>query len=142
MKKIIYYLLLITLFVSNQFVFAKKLDNPVLILSSKNLSEINETDNYFEDKSVYNVNERIYFSIYHPKGFKSDFIKYQIVKQDDKAHFGGYTRIRNKTVRLKDRNYYSDYIYLTEAGKYFIQIFDITNLHQWVVIGAFLVKNE
>ena len=35
-------------------------------------------------------------------------------------------------------NYY-DYFILYEAGKYYLQIFDIENLNQWIVIGEFRV---
>ena len=70
---------------------------------------------------------------------RSDYIKYQIVKQDDNAHVAGYTRIRNITCRVKNKNYYSDYFILFEEGKYFLQVFDIQNLHQWLVIGGFRV---
>ncbi len=93
-------------------------------------------------KNVFPVNSRIYFAISNPKGFKSDYIKYQIVKQDDKAHIGGLTRIRNVTCRLKNKNSYFDYFLLGEAGVYYIQIFDITNLQQWVAIERFKVVSE
>ena len=88
---------------------------------------------------VFRVNDKIYFEIINPKGFKSDYIKYQIIKQDDNAHFGGYTRIMNRTVKVKSKNSYCDYFVLSQKGKYFIQVFDIENLHQWLAIGSFLV---
>jgi hypothetical protein len=47
--------------------------------------------------------------VYNPQGFKSDYIKYQVFKQDDKAHIGGYSRIRNITKKLNNKNYYIDY---------------------------------
>ena len=88
---------------------------------------------------VFKTNERIYFQINVPKGFKSQYIKYQIVKQDDNAHMGGYTRIRNITVKVNSKHSYSDYFVLSQKGKYYIQVFDIENLQQWLAIGSFLV---
>lgn len=88
---------------------------------------------------VFKTGEKIYFQIIVPKGFKSDFIKYQIVKQDDNAHTGGYTRIKNITVKVKSKYDYTDYFVISQKGKYFIQVFDIENLHQWLAIGSFLV---
>ena len=117
-------------------------EKPILIITDKNPKGEFGYDEKIINYEVFKKNQRIYFLIYNPKGFESNFIKYQIVKQDDKAHVGGYTRIRNITKRINDKYYYSDYIVLSEAGKYYLQIFDITNLHQWLAIGAFGVKDE
>ena len=95
-----------------------------------------------DGKVFFKVNSRIYFSVSNPAGFKSDYIKYQVVKQEDNAHVGGYTRVRNVTCRVRNKNNYTDYFVLSEKGKYFIQVFDITNLQQWIVIGGFQVIDE
>ena len=55
---------------------------------------------FIKSFDVFGINKRIYFLIYTPEGFKSDYIKYQIVKQDDNAHVGGYSRVRNITRRV------------------------------------------
>lgn len=136
MKKIISIVFILLLTCSAAFCWGKKAKS-VLILSDspENLLKLNA-------KNVFNTNSRIYFAISNPKGFKSDYIKYQIVKQDDKAHIGGFSRVRNVTCRLKDKNSYVDYFLLSEAGIYYIQIFDITNLQQWVAIERFQVVLE
>lgn len=129
-------------FLNNQAFAFKKKEKPVLILSSRNfIGEIN-LDERLKEKSVFKTNERIYFYLYNPLGFKSNYIKYQIVKQDDNAHVGGYTRIRNLTRRVSDKFNYCDYFVLSQKGKYIIQIFDIENLHQWITFGNFLVVEE
>ena len=92
-----------------------------------------------KQQNIFHIGEKIYFLAYTPEGFKSDYIKYQLVKQADEAHVGGYSRVRNVTCRIRNKNYYSDYFILYEAGKYYLQVFDIQNLHQWVVIGEFRV---
>ena len=81
----------------------------------------------------------IYFFIYVPEGFESQYIKYQIVKQDDKAHIGGYTRIFNYLKKVSNKHTYSDYFTLSQAGKYYIQVYNITNLHRWIALGRFNV---
>ena len=144
MKKIIIYnfifLFLFSLF-TPAFALFKKKEKPILYLSSYNpKAESNYAPE--KEKSVFKTKERIYFSLYYPEGFKSDFIKVQVIKQDDKAHVMGYSRISNKTKRVQNRKEYTDYIFIQEAGKYFIQIFDITNLHRPVVHGGFRVVNE
>ena len=122
--------------------FGKKKVKTDLILSHVNpliydsFDEKIQTDRYFKKGS------RIYFLIQNPNGFKSEYLKYQIVKQDEKANFGGYTRIKNQTVKLKDKYYFSDYFVLHEAGRYYLQVFDITDLNHWLNLEGFMVIDE
>ena len=95
-----------------------------------------------ETHDVFKIGQRIYFLVYTQDGFKSNYIKYQIIKQENNAHIGGYSRIRNVIKRVSDKNYYIDYFTLSESGKYAIQIFDIENLHHWITYAHFLVENE
>lgn len=144
MKKIILILLIFSFFVLNlsarAALFQKKTkEKPYIILSASDLRGQKSYNPEAQKMSVFEINKRIYFYVYNPKGFETDYIRYQIVKQDDNAHEMGYNRIRNITRRLKDKYSYSDYFVLSQKGKYAIQIFDITNLHQWVAIGAFNV---
>ncbi len=142
MKKILPIFLIIFLIISNcVFAFGKK-QKPVIFLTATDPSLITTFDETIEQVNVFKVGDKIYFTIYTPDGFKSDYIKYQIVKQDDKAHIGGYTRIRNITRRITNKNSYSDYFTLSQTGKYYIQVFDIQNLHQWLAIGAFQVVDK
>ena len=143
MKKLIYLLLFIVLISLTSYAgIFKKNPKPVLYLTSYDPRTITSYDEKIEPVNVFRKGDRIYFSVYTKKGFESDFIKYQVVKQDDKAHIGGYSRVMNKTVRVSNKNYYVDYIVINSAGKYFIQIFNITNLQQWIVMGAFAVLDE
>lgn len=123
------------------FSFRKKKEKPYIVLSS---ADLNNEENLKKAtlNSVFKINERIYFYVYTPDGFKSDYIKYQIVKQDDNAHVQGFTRIRNITKRVKNKNKFVDYVVLSQKGKYFIQVFDIENLHQWIAIAGFLVVDD
>ena len=121
------------------FCFGRKKAKPTLYLANSEIGLINSQNGKENFPWVFRKDEKIYFQILNPKGFKSDYIKYQIIKQDDNAHIGGYTRIRNITVKVKNKNNYEDYFVLSEKGKYYIQIFDIENLQQWLAIGSFLV---
>ena len=139
---VIYILIFFTLSSSSFAFFGKKKAKPILLLSSTN-PQVNKISNKpLENSSVFKKNERIYFLVYTEQGFKSNYIKYQIIKQDDKAHIGGYSRIRNVTTRVKDKNTYVDYFVLKESGKYIIQIFDIENLQHWIALGEFRVQDE
>ena len=142
MKKIILFIFLI-LFCFQAVTCAalfKKKQKPVLILSPYDPREIKYGE-MPQEISMFKTGSRIYFMIYVPDGFKSDYIKYQIVKQDDKAHVGGFTRERNVTIKVKDKNSHVDYFVMNSAGKYFIQIFDIVDVHHWLAIGAFRVSD-
>ncbi len=138
MKKVLLILFLMFILVNPSFAWGKKPKNLLYFGHSEGEIEKAVIDN-IENKNVFKIGEKIYFLTYVPEGFKSDYIKYQIVKLDDNAHVAGYTRIRNITCRVKNKNYYSDYFILFEEGKYFLQVFDIRNLHQWLVIGGFRV---
>ena len=141
MKKFLIHLFLIFIIsscCSSANAFFHKKEKPQLFLSSYDPKETSY-EQKIENYSVFRVNSRIYFLIYSKEGFKSEYLKYQIVHQDDNAHEGGYNRIKNETVKTKDKHVYVDYFIITTPGKYFIQVFDITNLHQWLAIGAFRV---
>ena len=143
MKKLVYvFTLLIFLSISYCKAGLFRKEQPSLFLTPYDPRIQTGYDNKIEPINVFRVGDRIYFSVYTKKGFKSDYIKYQIVKQDDNAHIGGYSRVANKTVRVSNKNYYIDYFVINSKGKYFIQIFDIENLQQWIVMGAFAVFDE
>jgi len=142
MRKILILLILAFLTNPSYAFFWNKKEKPSLFLSPNDPRVDINFEKTLENHSVFKLKDRIYFLVYNPEGFKSDYIKYQIIKQDDKAHVGGYTRVRGITKRLNNKNYYIDYFVLSEAGKYGLQIFDITNLHQWVAFGHFRVIDE
>ncbi|MBQ9149787.1 hypothetical protein IJX73_02540 [bacterium] len=143
MIRVFILLLLTVLLAPSSFgFFWNKKEKPSLFLSPNDPRAEIAYELPLVNHAVFKKLDRIYFLVYVPEGFKSDYIKYQIVKQDDKAHVGGYTRIRNKTCRVSDKNYYIDYFVIQEAGKYIIQIFDIENLHQWITFGHFRVVDE
>ena len=143
MKKISIFLFLILFLGANCLVFGafSKKEKASIVFSSVPVEEMGEFGFEHQD-SVFKLNSRIYFCVQNPKGFESDYIRYQLVKQDDNAHIGGLTRVRNIVKRINSKNSYCDYLYLTQKGKYYLQVFDITNLHQWLAIGKFLVVDE
>lgn len=142
MKKLLIIFLLFVFALPCFAFLGKKKEKPLLLFSSINPQISIGFDETIKNEDVFQVGKRIYFLVYVPEGFESEYIKYQIIKQDDKAHIGGYSRVGAAVKRIKDKNYYIDYIVLSQAGKYALQIFDITNLHHWIVYGHFVVINE
>lgn len=141
-KKILIIVILFLLMSSSYAAFWKKKEKPSLFLSSDNPKIKIISQEALSDESIFKKQSRIYFLVYVPEGFNSDYIKYQIIKQDDKAHVGGYSRIRNKVCKVKDKNYYTDYFVIQDAGKYVLQIFNIENQHHWITYGHFRVVDE
>lgn len=141
-KKILITLISLLLLSPSYGAFWKKKEKPSLFLSSTDPKIKIMAQEALPDESIFKKKTRIYFLIYTPEGFSSDYIKYQIIKQDDKAHVGGYSRIRNKVCKVKDKNYYTDYFVIQDAGKYVLQIFNIENQHHWITYGHFRVIDE
>lgn len=139
MKKIVISFLAFIIAAIPCYSLGRKNNKAVLYMAENQNLLIDSMSNKAQFDWVFKINSKIYFQINSPKGFKSDYIKLQIVKQDDNAHVGGYTRIKNKTVRVQSKYSYGDYFIISQKGKYFIQIFDIENLQQWLAIGSFLV---
>ena len=117
-------------------------DRAVLYLTPYNPFENLGYDTKLESVNAFAIGKRIYFTIYAKNGFESDYIVYQVVKQDDNAHIGGYTKIKNATVRVNNKNFYCDYFVLHQKGKYYIQVFDLADTNHWLAIGEFVVVEE
>ena len=85
MKKVFLVVILSLLVSGICFAWGKK-QKPLLYLGNS-LEEIEKSILNSSDKNnVFLTGNKIFFLVYTPFGFKSDYIKYQIVKQDDNAH--------------------------------------------------------
>ena len=143
MKKLISVLFLILILcLSPAFAFKKKKARTSLILSKVNPLFYDSYDTKIQEDRYFQKGKPVYFLIQNPSGFKSDYLKFQIIKHDDNAHIGGYSRIKNQTVRIKNKGYYCDYFVLHEKGKYYLQIFDITDTNHWLNMEGFMIIDE
>ena len=72
----------------------------------------------------YSTQQRIYYALVSPDGFKYPGIRLQISKQDDKTSNWGFSIIQSRdfTVDLA-KNSYSDYVYIQKPGHYILQFF-------------------
>ena len=102
-KKIIILFIILSLTTVAEAAFWKKKEKASLFLSANDPRVLINGETVLKNDSVFSKNRKIYFLVHNPEGFKSDYIKYQIIKQDDKAHIGGYTRIRNVNKRVKNK---------------------------------------
>ena len=142
MKKILFSFFTVVLLFSACYGWGKKKLPTTLILSSVNPLVYDMFDEKIQTTRYFTKGSRIYFLIQNPNGFKSDYIRYQIVKQNDNAHIGGYTRVKNQTAKVKDKYYFSDYFVLYQTGKYYLQVFDITDTNHWLNLEGFAVIDE
>lgn len=96
---------------------------------------LNTSVNFYKD-------ERIYYVFISEKPLKSDYIRVQIIKKDEKTEWWG-TKIAyaNDFKVYKDQvYYYNDYIVLNEAGYYYMRIFAKNNLETPLVTASFFVR--
>ena len=102
-----------------------------VVMDNKPITE----DSMKNPKYHFNAGNRVYFGVIAKKNFKDDVIQYQVLHQSDKVHLGGITIVYSKRDVLKYDDFYTDYFVPREAGKYFIQVFELHNL-QTPITGA------
>lgn len=93
-------------------------------------------------RPVFLVGQRIHYAILCDKGFRDNILKVQVVKQDDKSEFWGYTPLMNREVEVQNRNFYIDYYVLHNKGHYIVQVFELKNLQKPIGYGEFWVEEK
>lgn len=91
----------------------------------------------FQNMTILKARERVYFGIFTKKGFKDDIIQYQLLKKDEKTNVNGYKIVYSRRAEVKHEHYFTDYVVPQEAGTYYIQVFELKNLHSPIVVGVF-----
>lgn len=104
-----------------------------IIFSTQPITQ--ENTNFFARN--FNTNERIYFMVINPKGFKKGIYRAMFIKKDDKSEFWGYKYYRTYDFKVeKDgTKYVSDYIVIHEKGWYALEFFNMNNINKLLVIG-------
>lgn len=86
--------------------------------------------------NTFKKGEKIYFTIYNKKGFKTKLLKLQVFKKNDNnSEFWGYEYLYNKTLELSNKNTYTDYIVINSTGHFVFQVFDYTDFQTPVTLG-------
>jgi len=98
----------------------------------------------YTPKNVFKTGEKIYFAVYNPKEFKTRLLKLQVFKKENEksGDYWGYEYLYNRTLELKNKKAYTDYIVIHNSGNYFFQIFDYTDFQEPVVIGVIRVEQN
>ena len=99
-------------------------------------------ENALQDQKVFNEGQRVYYLFIAPKKMKNEFIRVQIFKMTDKAHWGGNEVVRTKDYRLmKDERYYqTNYFTLYEKGRYVMQVFSHEDFQHPLALNDFYVQ--
>lgn len=129
MKKLLLFLIL---FISLFFTTGCDSEKPNIAFSKTPFSQ---TTGY-SLANTFKPGEKIYYAIYNPKGFKTKLLKLQVFKKNDNnSEFWGYEYLYNKTLELRNKNAFTDYVVINSAGHFIFQVFDYTNFQKPVAIG-------
>ena len=95
----------------------------------------------YSPANTFHTGDKIYYAVYNPKGFKTKLLKFQVFrKTDNNSEFWGYEYLYNRTIELSNKNAYSDYVVINNAGYYVFQFFDYTNFQEPVALGIVRVE--
>lgn len=134
MRKLIVF---VFLFVAVFFTTGCDKEKPVIAFSKTPFTK----ETLYNTTNEFKVGDRIYFAVYNPKQFKTRLLKLQVFKkEDEKSEFWGYEYLYNRTLELKNKTTFSDYVVINNRGFYIFQIFDFTDFKQPVVIGMVRVE--
>ena len=92
-------------------------------------------------KTQFKKNQRIYYALVNPKGFKDDTIKIEVVKRGTKVPIGNYSIQYAQDLKIdSSKKYYRDYIVLTGTGTFFVQFFELREPEKCIARYYFEVK--
>lgn len=119
------------------FLTGWKFNKPAVIFSATPISK----EEGYTPSNTFQIGDKIYYAVYNPKGFKTRLLKLQVFKKsDNNSEFFGYEYLYNKTIELKNKNTYTNYIVINNKGYYIFQFFDYTNFQEPVVLGIIRVE--
>lgn len=99
-------------------------------------------DNFAQNASDFNVEQKIYYIFITQKPVKSGWIRVRVLKKDGKAGLEPVKIAYSNDFRLnKDQvYYYTDYLVMHESGEYRMVIYDLYKLDIPLITGDFRVK--
>lgn len=98
-------------------------------------------ENVLNNSKTFKPDERIYYLFITEKPLKSQYIRVQLIKKDEKVEFWGTKIVYSNDYKLnKDQMYYyDDYLVIREAGHYYMLIFSKDNLEKPVATSDFYI---
>ncbi len=112
-------------------------EKPYIIMKSQPITVGNAK--YFEQR--FQKNERIYYCVVKPNGFKDEAIKIEIIKKSTKTPTLGYSMAYAQNIAIdKTKKYYTNYFTLPGSGLYFMQVFELRRPEKCIARYDFWVK--
>lgn len=101
-------------------------------------------ENFLNSSVNFKPHERIYYLFISEKPVKSDYIRIQILKKDEKSEWWGVKIAYANDFKIyKDQvYYYNDYIVLNESGYYYMRVFAKNNLEKPLATASFYVREQ
>lgn len=130
-------ILIIILFFSSVLLTGCGDERAFILMKSEPLTASNAK--YYEQ--TFLQNQRIYYAIVNPKGFKDNTIKIEIIKKNTKVNIGGLSIQYAQNLPInKDKKYYRNYFTISSSGQYFMQVFEIRKPQTCIARYDFRVK--
>ena len=95
-----------------------------------------------ETSNVFKPGERIYYLVTTPKTVETKRLLIQVFKLGKHERLG-YDLVWGKQVKVRDEQvyYYTDYIVLTEAGAYMMEVYSKDNPTKLLTSNQFYIRN-
>lgn len=137
MKKNICKILLLLLFIPLFLTGCKDKETGILF----NKEPISK-ENFLQCSREFEVGKRIYYLFYTHQELKTDFIRVQLFKADDKVPRGGYTVKWAKDYRVMKNNhyYFQNHFTVYEEGRYVLQVFDVHSIGTPLAWNYFYIR--
>lgn len=117
-----------------------KKNDPIILFNKQPIT----AETLLQNSMEFDLNRRIYYIFITQKPIKSDYIRVQIVKKDEKTGIGGLKIIYANDFKVYQDQiyYYTNYIVLHETGHYYMQIFSTDNFEKPLARSDFYVFNK
>lgn len=117
-NKIITLILIIsTIFLSGCAIKSKK---PILLFNSQKIN----AKTIYDAQKIFKPNQKVYYVILMPNGFKKEYLRMQIIKREDKVVQGGANIYMSKDLFIDaSKKYYIDSFSIGSSGTFVVRFF-------------------
>ncbi len=114
-------------------------DKPLLLFNTQPITPatINQPSRHFR------VGEPVHYALINPKGFKSDYIRVQVIKKEEKTAHWGYSIYWAKDYKIDStKDNYVNYVVINRPGYYFMQIYGFNDFDRVIARNDFWVVDQ
>lgn len=92
-------------------------------------------------EKFFSVGQKINFLVYNPDGFKSNLVRIQILKKDEKVEQWGISIVHARDIQIDtSKPYFTNTIVLWQEGYYIFRVFSHDNMKKPFVETDFWIK--